>query len=127
MPKEKVACDCNIIHQKSVDEVVNHFNTIDDFSQVYDFFHTLGDSTRLRILLALKVTDLCVCDLAHVMNMTKSSISHQLKVLKKVGLVKFRKEGKNVFYSLDDDHVTSIMDIAFEHTKHLALGGKNEL
>ena len=124
MPKEKLTCDCNVVHEESVNKVLVTLNDFTIYSQVYSFFHTLGDGTRFKILLALKTTELCVCDLAQVMNMTKSAISHQLKVLKKVGLIKNRKSGKNVYYSLDDEHVKNIIDIAIEHTEHLNLGGK---
>ena len=123
MPKEKLTCDCNTVHQEQVDKVLESFNNFANYTQVYSFFHTLGDGTRFKILVALKTQELCVCDLAQVMNMTKSAISHQLKVLKKVGLIKNRKVGKNVYYSLDDEHVKNIIDIAIEHTEHLNLGG----
>ena len=74
-----------------------------------------GDSTRIRILYVLFEAEMCVCDIAQVLSMTTSAISHQLKVLKQAHLVKYRREGKTVFYSLSDDHVRSILDQGLEH------------
>lgn len=75
-----------------------------------DFFKTLGDSTRMKILFVLFKTEMCVCDIAELIGMTQSAVSHQLRVLKQARLVKFRKEGKIVYYSLDDEHVKQIFD-----------------
>ena len=82
---------------------------------VSDFFKILGDSTRAKIMWALDKSEMCVCDLAVLLGMTKSAISHQLKVLREANLVKFRKMGKMVMYSLDDDHVKTIFEMALEH------------
>lgn len=89
-----------------------NYNTITDLS---DFFKILGDSTRLQILMALEQSELCVSELSHLLNMTISAISHQLKSLKNAKLVKLRKEGKIVFYSLDDDHINKLLKVSFEH------------
>ena len=89
-----------------------NYNTITDLS---DFFKILGDSTRLQILMALERSELCVSELSHLLNMTISAISHQLKSLKNDKLVKLRKEGKTVFYSLDDDHINKLLKVSFEH------------
>ena len=89
-----------------------NYNTITDLS---DFFKILGDSTRLQILMALEQSELCVSELSHLLNMTISAISHQLKSLKNAKLVKLRKEGKTVFYSLDDDHINKFLKVSFEH------------
>ena len=83
-----------------------------------DFFKVLGDSTRVRILMALDVSELCVCDLADVLSMTKSAVSHQLRALRQARLVRYRKEGKNVFYSLDDEHVRAVIEMALVHLQH---------
>ena len=80
-----------------------------------DFFKTLGDSTRMKILFVLFKTEMCVCDIAELIGMTQSAVSHQLRVLKQARLVKFRKEGKIVYYSLDDEHVKQIFDQGLEH------------
>ena len=82
---------------------------------VSDFFKMLGDSTRAKIMWALDKHDMCVCDLAALLGMTKSAISHQLKTLRDANLVKFKKDGKLVIYSLDDDHVKDIFEKALEH------------
>jgi len=83
-----------------------------------DFFKVLGDSTRVRILMALVVSELCVCDLADALSMTKSAVSHQLRALRQARLVRYRKEGKNVFYSLDDEHVRAVIEMALVHLQH---------
>lgn len=83
-----------------------------DLAELYKVF---GDSTRIRILYVLFEAEMCVCDIAQVLSMTTSAISHQLKVLKQAHLVKYRREGKTVFYSLSDDHVRSILDQGLEH------------
>lgn len=89
-----------------------------DIEEVYDLaelFKTFGDSTRLRILSALLNTELCVCDIAQVLGMTHSAISHQLRVLRTAGLVKARRVGKSALYSLDDGHVRAIIELGFAH------------
>ncbi|MBR5229297.1 MAG: helix-turn-helix transcriptional regulator [Firmicutes bacterium] len=84
------------------------------------FFRIVGDETRMKILCSISSGELCVNDIAASVGMTKSSVSHQLKLLKDEGLVKNRREGKNIFYSLDDQHVVDIIDIAFIHIEHKA-------
>ncbi len=119
MPKETLTCDCSAIHEDIINKVKQSLPKEEERLPVYNFFKVLGDKTRIRILMALDIHEMCVCDLSVLMDMTKSSISHQLKLLKDVGLVKFRRVGKNVFYSLDDDHVKDIIEKAFEHTQHI--------
>ena len=85
--------------------------------ELTDFFKILGDSTRMHILFALDGAPLCVCDLAELLGMTKSAVSHQLKILRQSDLVTYRKAGKNVFYSLADDHVGSIIETALAHVE----------
>ena len=80
-----------------------------------DFYKVFGDVTRLKILYALYDTELCVCDIAALIDMSQSAVSHQLRVLKTSRLVKFRREGKAVFYSLDDEHVKSILHEGLDH------------
>ena len=77
----------------------------------------MGDSTRLQLLMALQLDEFCVSDLSYLLNMTRSAISHQLKALKVAKLIKSRKEGKIVYYSLDDDHVREVLEKSFEHVK----------
>lgn len=82
-----------------------------------DFFKVLGDSTRLSILFAIDASPMCVCDIAELVGMTKSAVSHQLKVLRQNDLVRYKRSGKNVIYSLADDHVRDIIEIALMHIK----------
>ena len=81
-------------------------------------FKLIGDSTRCRILFALDQEEMCVCDLANVLNMTKSSVSHQLAVLRKSGVVRCRRSGKEVYYMLDDEHIERLFEIGLEHMNH---------
>lgn len=90
----------------------------DDAQQVAEIFKALGDATRVRILDALSKRELCVCDLAAVVDMGQSAISHQLRLLRNLRLVKYRKDGKAVVYSLDDEHITSLLSQGIEHIKH---------
>lgn len=108
-------CDCNIIHEDVVNDVREHMPDDDNLIDLADFFKVFGDSTRVKILSALLLADMCVCDIAVLLGMTKSSISHQLRVLKQSKLVKNRKDGKIVYYSLADDHVKTIFDQGLRH------------
>ena len=87
----------------------------DELYDLAELFKVFGDSTRIRILFVLLEKDVCVCDLAETLNMTQSAISHQLKILKQNKLVKGRREGKSVFYSLADDHVRTIIEQGIDH------------
>ena len=83
-----------------------------------EFFKIIGDTTRSKILFALDKNEMCVCDIANVLGMSKSSISHQLGTLRRSGIVKCRKEGKEVFYVLDDEHVQEVFEVGLEHIEH---------
>lgn len=91
---------------------MNPYNTITDLS---DFFKIMGDSTRLQLLMVLEHGELCVSDLAYLLNMSISAVSHQLKSLRNAKLVKIRRDGKNIYYSLDDEHIKSILEVSLEH------------
>ncbi len=117
MVKEDILCDCDVIHADVVNEVKQRMPKQDILWDLSDFFKVLGDSTRVRIIWALDEHEMCVCDIAVLLNMTKSAISHQLKTLKQANLVKFRREGKVVFYSLMDEHVKDIFEKGMEHIK----------
>lgn len=108
-------CDCNIIHEAVVNDVREHMPDEDNLIDLSDLFKVFGDSTRVKILCALLRADMCVCDIAVLLGMTKSSISHQLRVLKQSKLVKNRRDGKIVYYSLADDHVKTIFDQGLLH------------
>ena len=108
-------CESIEIHEDLL-KIVNE--TMPDENELYDLaelFKVFGDSTRIRILYVLFEAEVCVCDLAQALNMTQSAISHQLRILKQNKLVKNRREGKSIFYSLADDHVRSIIAQGREH------------
>lgn len=108
---------CDFIHAHS--DIINSVNKLmPEEETLYDLaelFKVFGDSTRIKILYVLFESEMCVCDIAQILNMTQSAISHQLRVLKQSRLVKFRRSGKTVFYSLADDHVRSIIDQGMNH------------
>lgn len=108
-------CETTEVHEELL-KIVNE--TMPEETELYDLaelFKVFGDSTRIRILFVLFEAEVCVCDLAQALNMTQSAISHQLKILKQNKLVKSRREGKSVFYSLADEHVRTIIDQGREH------------
>ena len=111
-------CDCSELHPSAVERARRSMPDAELLDGLTYFFKVLGDKTRTGIVCALDGNELCVCDLAALLGMTKSAISHQLAYLKNAKLVKFRREGKNVFYSLDDDHVQSVVEMAVEHLNH---------
>ncbi len=90
----------------------------DDLSKVVSFYKVLSDETRLKILFALKEQELCAGDIAVLLDMTKSAVSHQLAVMRKMHQIKSRREGKNVFYSLDDQHIVDILEESLVHMTH---------
>ena len=113
--KDEITCDCQEIHEDLL-KIVNE--TMPDEEELYDLadlFKVFADSTRIRILFVLFESEVCVCDLAEALHMTQSAISHQLKILKQSKLVKSRREGKSVFYSLADGHVRTIIAQGIEH------------
>ena len=111
-------CDCNIIHQEVVNKTLQKMPKPELFNKLAEFFKIIGDPTRTKILFTLDQNEMCVCDIANVLNMSKSSISHQLATLRKSGIVKCRKEGKEVYYTLDDDHVKQVFEVGIEHIEH---------
>ena len=115
MAEDKERCGCPEEHEKTMALARREMPPEETLMDLADAFKTFGDSTRIRILWALSEGEMCVCDLAQILNMTQSAISHQLAVLKKSKLVKYRREGKTVFYSLSDGHVRTIIDQGMEH------------
>ena len=112
---EELVCKENCPHLKKIQEVkLNELNNeqIDDLSNMFKVF---ADSTRLKIICAILNTELCVCDLCELLHLTQSNVSHQLQILRSAKLVKYRKEGKQIFYSLDDNHVCGIISQAIDH------------
>ena len=108
-------CDSVVIHQDVIDRVGKVMPEEESLYDLAELFKVFGDSTRIRILSALSVSEMCVCDIANLLTMTQSAISHQLRVLKQAALVKNRREGKVVYYSLDDEHVQQIIDQGMAH------------
>lgn len=111
-------CDCNVIHEIVVKEVKKSMLSDKVINEVASFFKIVGDPTRTKILSILDKNELCVCDIANLLNMTKSSISHQLKTLKEASIVKSKKDGKEVYYTLDDEHVSEVFEVALYHIGH---------
>ena len=120
MDKEKQidTCTCNVIHHDVVDKVKDNMIEEDKIQDLGDFFKVLSEPTRIKILYALSSSEMCVCDISNLLNMTQSAVSHQLKVLRTARLIKFRKEGKVVYYSLDDSHVENVFKQGLEHIMH---------
>ena len=98
MEKKELMCDCNIIHQNAVNIALKNKPKEKELENLTALFKILGDSTRTKILWILDHHEMCVCDIANVLNMTKSSISHQLAILREAGIVRFRRSGKEVYY-----------------------------
>ena len=113
MYTENDFCDC--VHGDVVKSAREAMLADELVYDAADFFKVFGDSTRIKMLYTLLGREMCVGDLAQTLDMTQSAISHQLKTLRQSGLVKFRKEGKTIFYSLDDDHVTALLKQGLEH------------
>ena len=110
-------CEECAVHDEVVQSVREMLPDDDDLYDLAELFKVFGDSTRIRILFVLFESEMCVCDIAQLLNMTQSAISHQLRILKQSQLVKSRRDGKSVFYSLADDHVYRIINQGFEHIK----------
>jgi len=108
-------CNCTIIHEDIINKVKERIPEEETLYDLADLFKVLGDSTRIKVLCALFEAEMCVCDIAALLGMTQSAISHQLRVLKQARLVKYKRSGKVVYYSLDDDHVKSIFDQGLIH------------
>ncbi len=108
-------CACLHVHEDAVEEVLGGMPDDETLYDLAELFKVFGDSTRIKILYALFEAELCVCDISRLLGLTQSAVSHQLRVLKGSRLVKFRKDGKTVFYSLADDHVRKIIAQGMEH------------
>lgn len=115
--KDKKDC-CNVIHPELVEKAKADLYDTETIGKVAEFFKIFSDKTRLRIVSVLSKHELCVCDLANTLDMTHSSISHQLRILRQNHVVKGRKEGKSVYYSLDDNHIYEIFNQGFVHYTH---------
>lgn len=112
---ENMCCEFMHIHEDVVEKVKSNMPCEEELFDLSELFKAFSDSTRIKILYVLSEAEMCVCDIAQILNMTTSAVSHQLKILKTAKLIKSRKEGKAVFYSLDDDHVSHIIKCGKDH------------
>ncbi len=108
-------CQTILIHDEVVQKVRNAQPEQDVLNYLGEFFRIFGDPTRIKILQALFISEMCVCDIAAVLEINRSAVSHQLKILRQANLVKYRKEGKSAIYSLSDNHVKKIIDQGMSH------------
>jgi ArsR family transcriptional regulator len=118
MKKDKQGCDSFCIHEDVVDYVRSRLPGEETVYDLSDLFKVLGDSTRIKLLSALSAHEMCVCDLSALLCISQSAVSHQLRTLKNARLVKFRRDGKVIYYSLDDEHVQNIFGQGLEHLRH---------
>jgi ArsR family transcriptional regulator len=115
MNEENERCEYLHVHDDIIKKVAQILPEDELLYDLADLFRLFGDSTRIKILYVLSASEMCVCDIAQLLNMTQPAISHQLRALKQSKLVKYRREGKTVFYSLADSHVQTIIDQGMEH------------
>lgn len=115
MENKNESCLCNVIHGDVIAKVKDRLPDEEKLYDLAEFFKVFGDTTRIRILCALFESEMCVCDLSALLNISQSAISHQLRGLKSARIVKFRRDGKVVYYSLDDEHIKHIFDEGLRH------------
>ena len=118
MTKEQFTCDCEVIHEEVVTRVRKKMPETNDLYSLAGFYKLLADRTRIRILWALSCESMCVCDLANLLGMTKSAVSHQLKSLRLAKFVIYDKQGREVYYSLADEHVRDVFQKALKHIRN---------
>lgn len=108
-------CEAVCVHSDLVEEITQHMPEEEELYDLAEFFKVFADSTRIKILYVLLRSEMCVCDLADILGVSQSAVSHQLRLLKQMDLVKFRREGKTIFYSLADSHIENILSQGYEH------------
>ena len=113
----QVKCQVNVIHQAQVSQARHSMPEEALVTEAAELFNMMGDNSRLRILLALHTTELCVCDLAAIIETSSSAVSHQLRLLRAKGFVRFRKEGKIAYYSIADSHIRVLLEETFKYLK----------
>jgi ArsR family transcriptional regulator len=111
-------CSATVVHEDTVEQVKEKMPEDECLFDLAELFKVFGDTTRVKILFALFTAEMCVCDLTALLGLTQSAVSHQLRVLKQARLIKYRKQGKMVYYSLDDEHVKRIFDQGLAHIRH---------
>ena len=119
MQKNDEVCECEIIHEDVVNEVKATFPKDEMIFDLADFYKIFGDTTRVKILYALDKSELCVCDISALLAMSVSAVSHQLRTLRESNLVRTKRQGKVIYYSLADDHVKSILECGIDHISEL--------
>lgn len=122
--KERDVCEITCVDSEKTPRVQGQLEKTSQILEVTKLFKALSDETRMKIAYALTLEDeLCVCDVANIVGATTATASHHLRHLKSLGLAKYRKEGKLVYYSLDDDHVKQLIHLAFEHQEEVSVRG----
>ncbi|QNO17611.1 MULTISPECIES: ArsR/SmtB family transcription factor [Eubacteriales] len=115
--QENAMCDITIVHQDILDKVKKEITDDDTLYNMAGIFKVLSDPTRLKIINALMLSEMCVCDIAALLNMSKPAISHHLKSLRQTHLIKYRRDGKIAYYSLNDAHIKMMFDLCITHIK----------
>ncbi len=115
---QKAICMTHDSDEELLNNIENDLNKEVDINDLSNIFKALGDLTRIKIIYILSKSSLCVCDIAKILNMSQSAISHQLRILRNLKLVRFKKEGKLVIYSLDDEHVLHLFEQGLDHVRH---------
>lgn len=115
MRKNELVCDCNSIHADNIALAKSKMLDSGTLAKITNFYKALADSTRTKIINLLEKNELCVCDICVILNMTKSAVSHQLKYLKQMNIIKSERRGKEIWYTLADNHVSAVFDISLEH------------
>ena len=111
-------CEIYCVNEDKVNKARSEMHTDDVILKLAESFKVLGDPTRIKIINALLNTELCVCDISHLLEVSQSAVSHQLRVLRNMRLVKFRKAGKIVYYTLDDQHIINLFNEGLKHVLH---------
>lgn len=106
----KGECNCQVFHRDTINEVSDNLISDDKINDIVGFFKVMNDFTRIKIMEAIKDHELCVCDLGHLLGVTKSAISHQMKMLKEYNIVTYRREGKMIYYKLNNNYVSNIIE-----------------
>lgn len=113
------ACEIQFVDEKKVNRVRRVMKSGEAVAALAETFKILGDQTRIKIAFALSREELCVCDIANLLGVSQSAVSHSLKTLRQMKLVKFRKEGKTAYYTLDDEHINKLLDVGFHHVEEM--------
>lgn len=117
--REENACSGHWVSDEIIEQLKSSLHSEKDMTRLSSIFKALSDPSRLRIIYLLSKSPLCVCDISQILDMSQSSISHHLRVLRDTHLVRFKKDGKMVIYSLDDDHVYKLFEQGLDHVKHI--------